>query len=459
MKLTKFVALALVSSAFVACSNQEGYVYDGQAVEQAAKKMYSENFANKYPNVSLNQTWDYSNVPEFSLPVSNGAPAFDITRGTGDMVTNTTDYEVDMDVVQWMTQNLKNGEDNRAKGKPFFMHVPSNSFSIVPIYQGGASGIWDLHMVVNGVDYLVWSKSKDLYIKDATHADWTAVSTMNVSRELDRNTTKATAVKAPMFTFTNMPTNADAFFYLDITSSTSNVHRVGDKLSSISGNMITLACPRPANIDESKQVAIIACEDGVRNSVDWDMEDVVFMLVGNPDVPETIELTNNTPIVKRHIVRYLFEDLGATDDFDFNDIVVDVKEECSSTPVIKTMKDKKGNSIEWLTGWQDGEKTQKAIVRHLGGELPFKLTIGDTEIADMKPHINSNPDTEYDVTGWNSTTHNVMLSVGQKNSNGTYFNTVKFPKAGEAPMVIAVSPALPWMAERQSIPEEWFIEN
>ncbi len=459
MKLAKLVVFSLFTSVFVACSNNEGYEYDGNAAEVAAKKIYGENFVSKYPNVTLNQNWDYSNVPEFGLPVSNGAPAFDITRGSGDVMTNTTEYEVDMEVVKWMKDNLPNGADNRSKGKPFFMHVPSNSFSIVPIYQGGANGIWDLHMVVNGVDYLVWSKSKDLYIKDASHADWTAISSLNVSRELDRNTTKATAVKAPMFTFTNMPTGSDIYFYVEITYTTSNVHRVGDKLSSISGNMITLSCPRPANIDEDKQVAIIACEDGVRNNVDWDMEDVVFMVVGNPDIPETITLTNGTPIVKRHVVRYLFEDLGATDDFDFNDIVVDVEEESESTPIISTMKDKSGKNIEWLTGWNDGEKTQKATVRHLGGELPFKLTIGDTEIADIQPHLNSNPDKEYEVTGWNSTTHNVMLSVGQSSSNGTYFNTVKFPKAGEAPMVIAVSPALPWMAERQSIPEEWFTEN
>ena len=35
-------------------------------------------------------------------------------------------------------------------------------------------------------------------------------------------------------------------------------------------------------------------------------------------------------------------------------------------------------------------------------------------------------------------------------------NEIKFPKAGTAPMIIAVDPTQTWMSERQSVPESWF---
>jgi len=43
----------------------------------------------------------------------------------------------------------------------------------------------------------------------------------------------------------------------------------------------------------------------------------------------------------------------------------------------------------------------------------------------------------------------------KQGSTGVY-NHVKFPKAGEAPMIIAVDKSQEWMSERQSVPESWF---
>ena len=34
--------------------------------------------------------------------------------------------------------------------------------------------------------------------------------------------------------------------------------------------------------------------------------------------------------------------------------------------------------------------------------------------------------------------------------------TITFPKAGEAPMIIAVDPSKEWMKERESVPASWF---
>jgi hypothetical protein len=48
----------------------------------------------------------------------------------------------------------------------------------------------------------------------------------------------------------------------------------------------------------------------------------------------------------------------------------------------------------------------------------------------------------------------VSIEVEQKNNEGVFKG--QFPKAGEAPMIIAVDPSEAWMNERQSVPESWF---
>ena len=223
-------------------------------------------------------------------------------------------------------------------------------------------------------------------------------------------------------------------------------------MSSLNGMMLGLKdCPRPANIAEDNQVMIMACEDVYDNAEkgvksDNDMNDVVFMVYGKPEVPNTIEITEDTEIEKRVTVRYMIEDLGATDDFDFNDIVVDVADVWTSKPVYT-------NNV--LSGWTDSNKHQEAIIRHLGGTLPFKLKIGNTELEEHAGVLGSNPDEKFAVSGWDKNTHNVSIQVKQS-QNSTVYNNVVFPKSGEAPMIIAVEPTQTWMNERQSVPESWF---
>ena len=55
----KTMLMALVATSMVACSNNQD-VFDGGAIEKTAKQSYAENFAKKYPNVDMNQNWDFS---------------------------------------------------------------------------------------------------------------------------------------------------------------------------------------------------------------------------------------------------------------------------------------------------------------------------------------------------------------------------------------------------------------
>ena len=146
------------------------------------------------------------------------------------------------------------------------------------------------------------------------------------------------------------------------------------------------------------------------------------------------------PVAKR----YLIEDLGSKNDFDFNDVVVDVMEDNGS---------------------------QKAIIRAMGGTLDFTLTIGNTtwtksvEGAALGYKVETmyntqNPDytaklAEFPVTGWSPASNNVSLAVESGASNGVII-TVPFPKQGEAPMIIALNTYINWQTERVALPENWW---
>lgn len=461
--------MALVATSMVACSNNQD-VFDGGAIEKTAKQSYAENFAKKYPNVDMNQNWDFSSkTPYFSFSNNNGnhagtraAVSYDFTEGAK--------QEVDLSTVEWMKDNLKEGKPNRSLGKAFYMTVPGTEFTIQPIFQGEAGAVWDLHVVVNGVDILLWTKSQDIELQTEVKSEWHSVVDEQAAEggwEAQRNTLKATAVRSVPYTFKNLPVGADMYFYLDITTSGSGgwdwwdevkqeyhpwkmyyMNNVGDHMTSVDQMMLALqGFEKPSNVPAGYEYMLIGCEDANLADSDWDMNDVVFLVYGQK-IPKPIEITEGTTVYDSRTVRYMVEDLGSTDDFDFNDIVIDVTENKAKTPVYT-------NGV--LTSWNEGETTQKAVIRHLGGTLPFLLTIGDKQLPEMggQSTFQTSPNTEYDVTGWNINSHNISVQVQQKDNQGVY-NNVVFPRAGEAPMIIAVDPSQGWMPERQSVPESWF---
>ena len=459
----KKIVVMLTTVLLVACQSTD--LFDDHAKERDVKAQYAENFSKSYPNVSLNQSWDYSNKNEaYSLPTVTNHAAKRAARAANYQLTTGGEYEVDNSTLTWMKKKLVDGKDNRSLGKPFYMKTPSNSFTIVPIYQGQASSVWELHAVIDGVDFKVWEKCQDVWVKKNENSDWQTVSSVS-NTELYKSTDNVAAVKAQSYTFDNVPVGVEMYFYLLVTKVTNSKYNytVNSQMSSLNGMMLSLNdCPRPANISEDNEVMIIACEDVYDNAAkgvksDKDMNDVVFMVYGKPEVPSTIEITEDMSIEKKTTVRYMIEDLGATDDFDFNDIVVDVSEIWTSSPVFT-------NGV--LSGWVDSDKHQEAVVRAMGGTIDFDLTIGNTSWSksgagfDVKTMYNTQGTIDYDkvlakfdVTGWNAKTNNVSIKVNDK--DGQLFN-ITFPKSGEVPMIIAVEPTQKWMKERVSVPDSWF---
>ena len=492
----KQLMMVVAAAALTACSSNTD-LYDTNVINEgkqvSVKESYVENFAKKYPNVDLNQSWDFSTKQSDYRMGSNNKVR---TRANDGGITAGSWYEVDNNTLTWMHEQLVEGQDNRSLGNPFYMTVPGNDFTIIPIYQGQAGAMWNLHVVVDGVDYLVWekinktslggsdenvqdeTKTGTIQIKDLDNDEWHNLhgqwydwgyghwNSLYNTDGTDRWTpdwsekNQVTAVRSTPYTFHDFPVGAEMYVYLDVTVSGSGdwdgkyheINNVGAHESSLKGQMLALQnVPRPANIAEDNEVMIIGCEDADLKDSDWDCNDVVFLVYGKT-VPKPIKIEEGDEIEEVKTVRYMIEDLGSTDDFDFNDIVVDVTE-------IRTISPTYTNGV--VTAWNEKGKRQEAVIRHLGGTLPFVLKIGNKEYAaGGQDTFQTSPDLKLDdVTGWTGLNgvHNVSIEVESKNSEGVF--KVQFPKAGEAPMIIAVDPSQGWMTERQSVPADWFYTN
>jgi hypothetical protein len=325
---------------------------------------------------------------------------------------------------------MKAGDNNVKKGKPFYLQVPQNSFTIVPIFQGTASYFWQLWMHVDGIteDKLIWSKGEDItYRTSATSNTWASPGTGNAGMN------NAFEVKAPTYKFENLPVNANMYFYLKVWNSYSDFKsntKNPRALTSLEQMMLALIdCPRPASVPEANTVSIIGCEDDKNG--DYDYEDLVFMMYGNPAPP----IQHVDEVITGTTKRYMMEDLGTTDDFDFNDIVVDV--------ISGRVKKQIFYDIDANGGWTLNHEVvvetldDEAIVRAAGGTLDFTLKIGNTtwtkseNTDNYQEMLNTGRDgsisygkelARFKVDGYSASTNNVSVSVVGRGNSGQVKN-------------------------------------
>ena len=456
-KLFVIGCFAVIGVALMSCSKSD--LYDSNAANQQKNeqqvKDYTSNFVEKYGSVE-GKSWDLATLAtSYTLESSNRA----LTRD-GEYNADAVEGEmfVEKATVDWMSENLKAGKNNTAKGKPFYLQVPKNSFTIVPIFQGTASYYWQLWMHVDGVgEKLIWSKGDIQYITSQGSSDWKSPGTGNTGMN------NAYQIKAPTYTFENLPEKANMYFYLKVWNSYSDFQKNTinpRKLTSLNQMMLALInCQVPSNVPAGNEVSIIGCEDNVNG--DFDYEDLVFMMYGNPAPP----IKHVDEVIKGTPKRYMMEDLGEEKpDFDFNDVVVDV--------ISGRAKWKREYEILENGGWNLINETKIedlpdiAVVRAAGGILDFTLTIGNTtwtksaKFPNYKEMLNTGRDGEIDyekeldtfkVEGWNPTANNISVTVEGK--------AITFPETGKAPMVISVDPTTNWMFERTPAPKDWFTKT
>ena len=446
-------SVAVVGLVFVACSHDD--FIDKDAPVKNLKAEYAANFEKKFGAIAPNQTWDFSTMKSVSGLPSKASAARTRSGEVSVNLETSGKMLIEKEAIDWMKTNMKAGDNNTKQGSPFYMKTQEQTFTIVPCYQGQAGYYWELWMNVGGKDVQVWSKNTALKYKTAD-GNW-----HNLTGEVPSS---AVEVEAPTYTY-KATAEQHLYFYLKVWTGGSRTSDNPNKItSSLDKLMLGLEGAKQymsLNVPEDNEVTLIGCEDNPTTGTDNDFEDLVFMVYGKPTPPiipvDEIEITETK--------RYLMEDLGSTDDFDFNDVVVDVQNVWKQKIHLKYTDN----------GWEEDYKDpkvydgQRAIVRAAGGIYNFTLKIGDTEWVkgdnvNASQMINTgwgnttiDPDYEIDrftVTGWIPGDNNISLLVPQK--SGTNYTDVlqeiQFPKAGDAPMIIAVDDSQGWMKERQSIP-------
>ena len=449
MRKVVFSLLAATLVGLCSCGSKD--LYDAAAVEQEAKSSYIENFTKKYSNVSLNQSWDYTRGAQLGTRAAGEVTAtlidgldFGITNNS--ITKNNSIYNAIKTVLP---------ERKAQQGNPAVLVTPASSFYIYPI---STQGRWTHDLMIRVGDnepVMLYSKTWTDYSKPYVNGMKSGSTVVDM---------KGLYVSAPVGT------------PIDIYIDNVNSNQTGPKPSvgTSSGQAIYVDVPEDVKLEvpdgiqlrDDAIIKYVGIEDCTLPSgsekTDNDYNDIVLAIVGNPNVPAEAIITEDKYTVETNVTkRYMIEDLGSTDDFDFNDVVIDV---IANTVTTHTVTYKNGllDSDE-----VDGEETTtKAIIRAMGGTLDFTLTIGNTtwsksgagfEIGKMyNTSVPINYAAElatFDVDGWVPAQNNVEIQVLDKSQN--VYN-ITFPKSGTVPMIIAVNPEVEWMTERTSVPASWF---
>ena len=482
-KIVLLSVVALSSAAtFMSCKNDVN-LFDAGQIETEQKQIYASNFVAKYGDIKSTQSWDFT-TGERQLA----------TRGFSAIKVEVLDQGIDWGDVSkiktkvkdasWLYSEIqipggveKNGqlldamvetlpEKQKQNGKPAVLVAPASGFYIFPLFCGGCL-TFDLKVKVGDQDpVIVFSKDWVNFqtingmLKDTSYADGSPINMKGVYIEAPVGTpvevyidniydhTPVSRSKGQAFPAPCGTTNGRAV-YVDIPEG------IKPELNGI-------------ELKENAIVKYIGIEDIINpapQTGDDDYNDVVLAVVGNPDIPqESIITEDKYEVTTARTKRYMIEDLGATDDFDFNDVVVDVSDYTVATHTVTYENGVlKTDVVTSVT-----TAPSKAFVRCMGGTLDFELSIGDTKWMkslhgfDVGTMYNSQGNIDYnetlaefEVSGWDYDANNVGIKVNGK--NGAVYN-ITFPKAGTAPMIIAVDDTQPWMKERVSVPKDWFTE-
>ena len=411
MNKTKYslLLLSLLAAAMgvTGCNDDSKYKYDSNYQEKADKMAFATNFEKEYGKVDPNQSWDLANPN--AVCMMPAAPLQVQTRAKEE----ATEIEIGkskgfvFEISNEFTNAMNGAFKDFGNAEPCYFTFPADGLTIVPIFQGENKTNFDLHMVVGEEDKKILGSNEGINVNQG---------------------------KAKSFTIKGVPAGTHVSFYI-----ASEGQQGIDNFSTLEGSfkLVDIDATSTGKYEKGtirKNSSVLACQcDGKNGTIQ-----LAFLMDGlsaeqKHQAPSTI-----TKVVSR---RYMIEDLGSTDDFDFNDIVMDVK----STVTVE-------NGIE-------SPAVQTATLRHLGGTLSWNIKIGDTwfsgsEDEMLQNSMNSNPEITKDVSGWNPDTHNILVKVKGQQSENVYI--IPFPKVGEVPMVIAKDTYQPWMDERQHIPSSWW---
>jgi len=451
---------------------------DALAEVEQLKLTYAENFVKTYGEIDPNQSWDFTTGAKLGAITRDGATQDNSSQGATQIQTQIVDglnfnrsynspFVYSNSLYNTLKNLLKDGEKHQ--GAPVVLSAPTSDFYIFPVTVQGYM-THDLEVKVGNQNAVkLYSKTWDDFDNPSYNGYKGRVM-------------KGIHVHAPIGTPIDV--------YLDnVKWGNTSKPSVG----TFNGQAIYVNTPANMLINpgiDLKKNAVIKCIgiediklDSTDPKADRDYNDVVLVVVGNPDVPGEIPVTEEEYTVPCNVSkRYMIEDLGSADDFDFNDIVVDVYQN-----ITQKWKRKLAGDIEISNEYVSTEYgPQEAVIRAMGGTLDFTVTIGstswtkstgvpfDTNLTSFNIGTMYNTQNGYiydkvlakfTVTGWNPDDNNISVEVVKdvdtSVDNDHIIYEIPFPKKGDIPMIVAVdaTESWSWMNERIGIPEWWISDD
>lgn len=419
MKQMKFwlPTLAVAAMSFGGCTSDDKHEYNPGYQVELDKESFAANFVKQYGQVDADQSWDLANPNEVYVLSASARQVQTRAKGKLQWIT-VSSFGHEFNISEGFNEAMEKEFSQFGDPEPCYFTFPAEGLSIVPVFQSNANN-YVLHMVV-GEDYF----AQDIYI---------------CSNIMGINNNKQ---KAKAYTITGVEAGTPVSFYVVVFKGNKGYKVDMENFSTLEGGfkLAEVDAAKAGNYEKGtmrEKSSILACQFETKHGT----AQLAFLMDGLAPVQKHQAPEKIVRVVSR---RYLIEDLGSTDDFDFNDIVIDVEQRV----VVE-------NGVE-------GTPLQMATLRHLGGVLPWNIKIGDTwfsgaENTMLKGEIGSDASVTKDVTGWNPEENNITVKVAGNQTGSVCL--IPFPKKGEVPMVIAVDTYQQWMDERQSIPSEWWKEE
>lgn len=423
LSLAAILAMA-GASALSSCNSKEEYSYSPERAHENVFNEYKANFVKYYGEVNPNETWDFSmrgsQLAGFAGTRKDGT--FSYSPNVQDMKDNqsygynwnhSNDHSSEINELcrlYWDKYIKKAIDDTEAKS-----WEPSGKivFDVLITTKDASSS----------TKYFTWgikgTEQGDLFMRQVSPdngRDWKNGNTgQQHTSSLD---------------FSQIPSEAKWF--------TSHTSKKKYQISETNTSEINLFKEVLVYIPEEDKTYTFWCFmcDETQYA---DYKDLVLWV----DKEQAIR----TPVASK---RYMVEDLGGSDDFDFNDVVFDV------------------------VRYNDG--TTWCYVRALGGILDVTIDVaGSTWIksqhydpyTQMLNTSNIDKDAclgEFQVTGtWDDVSNtNVSVTVkaeGELTQGGgtVFYYTVPFPAVGSVPLIIATPISKTWRRERDRITDiNWF---
>lgn len=402
------------------CSKGEEYSYNPGKIHENVVKDYQSAFVQKYGEISPYETWDLSQRGS-QLADFAGTRASQKASVQNMSATQSYGYLLNAGNHESTIANLFNHNWNRIMNAFANQNETENWLT----YTAGKKIVFS----VAGVTRSSASNTKYFYwgVKDTPQGDL-FVRMGSANNGNDASIGNACETHTSSLDFSKIPSGS--VWYTAFTN--------------VNNNKFELTSSNTLVIDDFKVVTVTI--DG-KDYTFWGLKcdganaaytDMILWVKEVPTVP--------VPKISK---RYMAEDLGGNNDFDFNDVVFDVIQ------------------------FEDG--TEKCLVRALGGTLDITIKVGNKEwtksskftVTDM---LNTNPIDpnlilhEFDVTGWGG--NNSTVSITVKGEEGVtaggategFYWAEPFPAMGEAPLIVAVQyGSKTWLRERQGVPnKEWF---